>query len=73
MMFKDLLPGQRFEAVSSQSGVARWQLRNDGRAELLDRHGCVSFIGGRRLLVVFTPETVVTPLTPQAVAVEALF
>lgn len=52
--FKDLQAGQRFGAISGGLPTC-WQLREDGFAEMVDRHGCVSFLCGHRWLEEFSP------------------
>lgn len=52
--FGDLKPGAKFDARGN-----RWHLRPDGLVELMDRHGCVSFIGGRRHFQDFSEEELV--------------
>ena len=58
MAFKELKSGQKFASKGS-----KWVKRQDNLgADLLGRDGGISFIGGRRHIVDFPPDAVVTPL-----------
>ena len=56
MKYGEIKDGQNFGAQGN-----RWRKRHDGLgAELLDSFGCVSFIGGRRLIIAFPADEPVT-------------
>lgn len=54
--FSEINPGERFFYEDSQ-----WEKRQDSLgADLVDRHGCISFIGGRRHIRSFNDTDVVS-------------
>jgi hypothetical protein len=60
MTFEEVKPGQHFSTYVEGEVRWWWQKRHDNLgADLIDRHGCVQFLGGKRHIQPFKGTDVV--------------